>query len=723
MVRILFLKLLYPFKLLLHGFKSISNSIYTILMLMRNRSVLSSLFTLSIIWLILMWTKSRNRHVYLYREFIDDPDVVSIDNSDLYRPNYDYSHPFDNTCRFPMLRPEDPSIEKFVNHSRQIQCPAAEFEHLVTQGRNGELMIGHPSNGYISSLYPKISEYNFTGDWKRLPINRRFKINQTQFVIKCWSNITYDLIYHNAFIGLPEKSNVPSSLDRYSIAILEIDSTSRNQFFRHMPHTLRVMRENDFQIMNGYTKVGDNSAINTMRSLEVACLMRRQLTQNQTFSNLFDHIKMVYDDMKKEGCAVMFNDDIGELGGGLFHYQSFDGFRVAPTDYYFRPYYNYIYKNFDAQSSFSTMYKNKCHFSFNHFSYLTHAEGNNLELYDLYVADALLRMKNVGVFDNTVVIVMGDHGQRIHQMKYTYYGKVEERMPLASIHLPDKFKRAHPQLYRQLIKNTNRFTSTFDLHETLKLLLKLKYTDGMESEDPNKQELPQIPTKERVGRTLFEEIPKDRNCTDAKVPLNFCSCMQKLDDSMNMTLAKPEMAILIDDYLHKTLSPQSCVQRWSLTTGTKPMVYGISRIVRYGPRYIDEWESRITTLGKTRNIFREIVEIERNYTLTIGLTPTEQIEPPQDVSVNLMFRIQFQQNLTNTALITDPWIINSPCQLTHLDQFCIQCNQPSTVVTLNSNTTSPNILLIKNNNSNTSNSSLPPLLFNTTTSIVNASRT
>lgn len=133
-------------------------------------------------------------------------------------------------------------------------------------------------------------------------------------------------------------------------------------------------------------------------------------------------------------------------------------------------------------------------------------------------------MKDAGAFENTAFIILGDHGQRIHDIKHTYYGKIEERMPLAAIYLPEKFRKHHPKLYNQLIKNTNRFTSTFDLHETIKDLTRMR---------PTNKSTP-INVTERIGRTLFDEIPVERGCTDAKVPSNFCVCMKSTNQQISI---------------------------------------------------------------------------------------------------------------------------------------------------------------------------------------------
>lgn len=38
--------------------------------------------------------------------------------------------------------------------------------------------------------------------------------------------------------------------------------------------------------------------------------------------------------------------------------------------------------------------------------------------------------------------------------------------------------------------------------------------------------------REPVGRSLFKEIPRDRNCSDARIPVNFCMCQRQLSEDV-----------------------------------------------------------------------------------------------------------------------------------------------------------------------------------------------
>jgi hypothetical protein len=60
-----------------------------------------------------------------------------------------------------------------------------------------------------------------------------------------------------------------------------------------------------------------------------------------------------------------------------------------------------------------------------------------------------------------------DHGPRNDEIRNTPIGRVEERMPLLSIIIPEHIKRKYPHLEENLQTNENQLTSPYDLHETL----------------------------------------------------------------------------------------------------------------------------------------------------------------------------------------------------------------------------------------------------------------
>ena len=98
------------------------------------------------------------------------------------------------------------------------------------------------------------------------------------------------------------------------------------------------------------------------RGLDTLLNTTRTLDEAQTNGDIFESVEMIFDSMRRlfalkkrvqesrflrlcaasfvlivgDGCFTMWNDDIGRVDGGLFHYQAFSGFRRIPFDYYFR---------------------------------------------------------------------------------------------------------------------------------------------------------------------------------------------------------------------------------------------------------------------------------------------------------------------------------------------------------------------------------------------------
>ncbi|EYC15681.1 hypothetical protein Y032_0036g3294 [Ancylostoma ceylanicum] len=356
----------------------------------------------------------------------------------------------------------------------------------------------------------------------------------------------------------------PSKFDKkkMSISILGLDSTARAHFHRSMPKTVEQMRKMGFLTFHGYNKVGDNSAVNLLPILaeqiqeglhfpffddENDVNIARILPYNAKLDP--DTFEFLWKKMKKKGCVTMFNDDIMHTSRGLFHYSSKTfkkGFSVPPTDHYYRAYYlqiytkrrtetkmllsfleplelalmnraktclqgDFLFQHFvDIWYRFLVTYADRCHFSFTFLTSVTHDKPNNIQLIDDVLSDRLKRLEDSGALNNTLLIILGDHGNRVSVMSRSFAGKIEERQPLLAIRPPPGFADAYPEAMQNLRDNTQRFISNFDVHETL-----LDVTDD------------RFGTKRPVkrGTSLFEPIPLGRSCVDNNVVRNFCLCM------------------------------------------------------------------------------------------------------------------------------------------------------------------------------------------------------
>jgi membrane-anchored protein YejM (alkaline phosphatase superfamily) len=68
-----------------------------------------------------------------------------------------------------------------------------------------------------------------------------------------------------------------------------------------------------------------------------------------------------------------------------------------------------------------------------------------------------------GAFDNTLVMILGDHGNRYDHFRKTTLGRIEDKMPLLGIILPESLKHFR----NNLESNSEVLTSWYDVHEML----------------------------------------------------------------------------------------------------------------------------------------------------------------------------------------------------------------------------------------------------------------
>jgi hypothetical protein len=85
-------------------------------------------------------------------------------------------------------------------------------------------------------------------------------------------------------------------------------------------------------------------------------------------------------------------------------------------------------------------------------------------------------------------------------------------MPIFSIYVPKHIKEKYPHIHENLLKNTERLTTAFDVYETLQDVLNSRF-----------EHTERVDEKSR-GISLFRPIPEKRSCFDADIPEHYCPC-------------------------------------------------------------------------------------------------------------------------------------------------------------------------------------------------------
>ena len=344
-------------------------------------------------------------------------------------------------------------------------------------------------------------------------------------------------------IGIPRDENIVRRSEDFrklksqvnmppNILIFGFDSVSRLGWERLLPKSHSYFaNELGGIVLEGYNIVGDGTTPSLLGLLTGK--MEEELPESRKGfegAKTVDGYPWIWNDLKKLGYVTQYGED-------MVQYSTFTlrllGFQNQSTDYSYRPFglaqdkyrgkYRYCLRGNQPQHlsqinwmrDFVRVYRDRPKFSFVFNSELTHDSTFQLPLADDDLLNLLQDFQKEGHLDNTLLILMSDHGPRFSTHRETERGRLEERNPYVGIRFPPDFLRHNPDIVENIKTNVHRLTTPFDLFATLRDFANLTM-------DYVKPDL-QAPMKREMS--ILRRIPKERTCADAGILPHWCACL------------------------------------------------------------------------------------------------------------------------------------------------------------------------------------------------------
>ncbi|XP_057325830.1 uncharacterized protein LOC130667915 [Microplitis mediator] len=500
-------------------------------------------------------------------------------------------------CRIAALDPLNEFAKQFMENVNLLECEFGKQLPLVESNDTALFINSNAHEQYYNKtdvvdccwrvFERKKNQDNFV---KYDPVCHKFKSSTnitSEFVkVECFKNNKQ--IYRDYHFFVPrkplveerchiaekkqkekEKENNTSTDDNnndnhLSILILGLDSVSRMNFHRMMPKTVKTLKSMGAIEMMGYNKVGDNTYPNLVPVLSGLSEKEFRLNCWNNTKLPFDKCPLMWKNFSEAGYRTIFAEDACAMT--TFNYLK-PGFRNQPTDYYFRPYCvaaendigNTHKLNADlcvgTRKTFDNLlnYTKKIVKEFNDDQYfaffweasLTHDFFNYPQLGDISYSETISDLNNKGYLNNTVLIVMSDHGMRWGEFRQTYQGRIEGSLPLMFIVLPEWWKLKFSLAFKNLQYNTASLTTPYDFHETLVDFL---YPENI-NDDIIRNRNKYIDNNKLLPRGIswFLPIPEERNCSTAGIPGHWCMCHKSNNISHDDSAIKNATDFMINE--------------------------------------------------------------------------------------------------------------------------------------------------------------------------------
>ncbi|CRL01832.1 CLUMA_CG015153, isoform A [Clunio marinus] len=460
-------------------------------------------------------------------------------------------------CKVPVLPHDAPEMMKFIKNEPLLDCGTEEDWVVCSISLCAiKKRIIEAKGGFISCEFTDIirkDDYQFEYGSTTRSTNRYLLQNSDFVEAKCkasdgskWSGI---------LIGIRKDVEIlkrRKELKGVNVLMFGFDSLSRNAFIRTLPKSYEYLTKVlNADVLKGYNIIGDGTPQALIPLLTGFTELELPETRKRKF--LSTHVNvypMIWNQYRDAGYVTAFNEDKPDIG--TFSYR-LNGFDKQPTDHYMRTYYQAVqnklksYKKLcigektrhqimlDYTKDFLEKYNNtNPSFIFSFHAELSHDSINLISVADDDVEHWLKDMKSSGILNNTILIMMSDHGNRFAEIRNTLQGKLEERLPFFSFVFPEWFKRKYSSQYRNFQSNVDRLTTPFDIHETLQDILNVQLRGNIIRSNHNR------------AISLFNRIPEHRSCADAFIEPHWCSCLswQPLNDSTSEEVLRAAKAVV-----------------------------------------------------------------------------------------------------------------------------------------------------------------------------------
>ncbi|KAF5298404.1 hypothetical protein FQR65_LT01182 [Abscondita terminalis] len=486
-------------------------------------------------------------------------------------------------CRIPYMDPFDSAVTKFITKVKPIVCNKNK-PPLMESNLTGIYLLNTSLAAYninnitdlkcCYTIFKRVDSKPNQGD-NQISFGKCIQFNNSVLIdtefVKVTCTYSNESIYKDFFSFVPIKpkfKNLTISSGKLNVLIVGLDAVSRINFHRQMPVTAQLIKELGAIEFLGYNKVADNTFPNLVPVL--TGLYQNELAKKcwHKHSDKFDNCNFIWNNYSSNGFATAFGEDATWMG--IFNYVK-RGFGKQPTDYYWGPFDSVAEKQIgnahdmnvyqcigsrevyrvllDYMNNYvSSMDQNKVpYFGLFWGGSLSHDYLNKPQLGDKYYVNFFRKLFEMGALNNMVLIFMSDHGIRWGDIRSTYQGRMEERLPFLFMIFPKTYREEYRQIFLNLKKNSRRLTTPFDLHETLKDLL-------------NPFELSQTEINRRISArkgneraySLFEPIPDNRTCANAQISNHWCTCQVSTEININETVVM-EIANFTVKHLNKLL--------------------------------------------------------------------------------------------------------------------------------------------------------------------------